>query len=86
MGDAGDDARFVAEAFDPAAWRVHELAREQLDGDGPIESRVASPIDFTHASGAQRGQDFEWAKSGSRNEPHGRRRQKCRQKYSDALS
>ena len=28
MGDARDGARFVAEPFDAAAWRVHELARE----------------------------------------------------------
>ena len=70
MGDARDRACFVAEPFDPAARRVHELAREQLDGDGPIESRIARTIDFTHSPGTERCQDLERAEAGARGEPH----------------
>ena len=70
MRDAGDGASFVAEPFDPAAWRVHELAREQLDGDGPIESRVARTVDFTHSPGTERCQDLEWAEAGAGRETH----------------
>ena len=68
--DAGDGARFVAEPFDPAAWRVQELAREQLDGDGPIQSRIARPIDFAHPAGAKRRKDLERAESGAGARPH----------------
>ena len=71
--DARDGARFVPEPFDPAAWRVHEVAWEQLDGDGPIESRIARAKNFTHPTGAKRCQDLEWAETGSRGEPHMRR-------------
>ena len=78
--DAGDGARFVAEPFNPPAWRVHELAREKLDGNDPIKSRIARTIDFTHPSGAQRRQDLEWAESDSRGEPH-----RDRQEYSDSM-
>ena len=70
MRDAGDDASFVAESFDPAAWRVHQFAREQLDGDGPIESRIARTVDFTHSAGAERCQDLERAEAGAGGEPH----------------
>ena len=74
MGDAGDGARFVAEPFDPAARRVHELAREQLDGDGPIEPRIARTVDFAHSPGTERCQDLERAEAGARGEPHCRGR------------
>jgi hypothetical protein len=67
--DAGDDARFVPEPVDPPARFVHEIAREELDGDDPIESRIARPIDFTHPAGAQRRQDLERAKSIAGGEP-----------------
>ena len=70
MRDAGDGARFVPEPFDAAVWRVHDLAREELDGDGPIESRIARTVDFAHSSGAERCQDLERAEAGSRGEPH----------------
>ena len=70
MSDAGDGAGFVAEPLDPAARRVHELAREQLDGDGPIEPRIARTVDFTHAPGTERCQDLERAEAGARGEPH----------------
>ena len=78
MRDAGDGARFVAEPFDPAAGRVHELAREQLDGDGPIEPRIARTVDFAHSPGTERCQDLERAEAGARGEPHCMgRRQGC---------
>ena len=57
------DASLVAEPFDPAAWRVHELAREQLDGDGPIESRIARTVDLAHSPGTERCQDLERAET-----------------------
>jgi hypothetical protein len=59
MGDSRDGASFLSEAFDPVARRDHQLAREQLDGDGPVESRIASAVDLTHAPGAERGENLE---------------------------
>jgi hypothetical protein len=44
--------------------------RPQLDGDGPIESRVARAVDLTHSTGAERCEDFERAETVSRGEPH----------------
>ena len=70
MCDAGDGAGFVAKPFDSAARRVHELAREELDGDGPIESRIARTVDFTHSPGPEGCQDLERAEAGARGEPH----------------
>ena len=70
MRDARDGASFVAEPFDPATWRGHQLAREELDGDGPLESRIASPVDFPHSPGTERCQDLERAETGARGEPH----------------
>jgi hypothetical protein len=54
MRDACDGAGFVPEAFD--SWIVgrDQLAREELDGDDPLESRIASPVHFTHSPGAER--------------------------------
>jgi hypothetical protein len=60
----------VPEPFDPARWRVHELACEQLDGDGPIEPRIVRSINLAHPTGAKRGQDLEWPETGARGEPH----------------
>ena len=70
MGNAGDGARFATKPFDPAAGRVQELAREQLDGDRPIEPRIACPIHFAHPPGTERRQDLERAKTGAGRESH----------------
>jgi hypothetical protein len=70
MRDARDGASFLSEAFDPVARRGHQLAREQLEGDGPVESRIASPVDLTHSPGTERCQDLEWAEAGAGSEPH----------------
>ena len=70
MGNAGDGARFATKPFDPAAGRLQELAREQLDGDRPIEPRIACPIHFAHPAGTERRQDLERAKAGAGRESH----------------
>ena len=53
-----------------SAGRVQELAREHLDGDRPIEPRIAGPIHFAHPPGAERRQDLERAKTGAGRESH----------------
>ena len=68
--DAGDGAGFVAKPFDSAARRVHELAGEELEGHGPIESRIARTVDLTHSPGPEGGQDLERAEAGAGGEPH----------------
>src|SRR5687767_941734 len=70
MGNAGNSERFATKPFDPAARRVQELARKQLDGDHPIEPRIACPIHFAHPPGTERRQDLEWAKTGAGRESH----------------
>src|SRR5262245_10132319 len=68
VGDARDGASLLAETLD--ADSVHDLAGQELDGNGPIESRITSTIDFPHPSGAKRCQDLKRAEAGSRYEPH----------------
>jgi hypothetical protein len=70
MRDARDRPRFLPEALDPAARRGHELARQDLDGDDSIQSRIAGPVDFAHPPRAERGQDLEGAEAGAGIEPH----------------
>jgi hypothetical protein len=41
-----------------------------LDGDQPIESRIACLPDLTHATGAKRGHKFVWAESVTGREQH----------------
>ena len=74
MREAGDGASFVAEPFDTAVRRVHELVREQLDGDRPIEPRIARTVDFAHSPGTDQCQDLERAEAGAGGEPHCRDR------------
>ena len=50
MRDAGDGARFVAEPLDAADPPRSRLVREDLDGHGPIESRVSRTVDFAHSA------------------------------------
>ena len=38
--------------------RRGQVRRQDLDGDGPLEPRVLSPVDFPHAARADRRQDF----------------------------
>jgi hypothetical protein len=47
-----------------------EIRREDLDGDGPVETRVAGAIDLAHAARAQRDRDFIGAKPSARLEGH----------------
>ena len=63
-------ACFESESFDARVLRVHQFAWEELDGDGPIEARIARSIDFAHSSGAERCQDLKRAEADSRREPH----------------
>jgi hypothetical protein len=70
MSRAGDRARLEAKALDPVPRRVQQLAREELDGDRPVEPSIARSIDFTHAAGTEWCQDLERTEAGAGREPH----------------
>ena len=70
MRDACDDASFVAEPFDPGTWRGHQFARQNLEGDSPLEPRIAGTVDFAHSPGAEWCQDLERAETSAGCEPH----------------
>ncbi len=56
--EGGDDSRFALEAFG-------EVFFGDFDGYDAVEARVAGFVDFAHASGAERSQDFVGAETGS---------------------
>ena len=70
MRDACDDASLVAEPFDPGTWRGQEFTRQNLEGDSPLEPRIAGAVDFAHPPGAEWCQDFERAETSAGREPH----------------
>jgi hypothetical protein len=72
MCDAGYDACFMAEPFDPAIRRVQDFTREELDGDGPIEPGIARAVDLSHSSGTERCEDLERAEADAGSESQGR--------------
>ncbi len=49
---------------------VGELFRENFNSDFAVEAEIAGLVDFTHASGANRGNDFVRAKAGTGRENH----------------
>ena len=53
MGERGDGARLTLEA-QPSLGIRGEIRRQDLDGDGPIEPRVAGLVDLAHAASAER--------------------------------
>jgi hypothetical protein len=51
---------------------VQEFAREELDGDGPIEPGIARAVDLSHASGTERCEDLKSAEADAGGESQGR--------------
>ena len=69
VSEGRDRARFALESL--AELRVGgKDARENLDGDGAVESRVAGPVDLAHAAGAERRHDFVRAEADSGHQGH----------------
>jgi hypothetical protein len=50
---------------------IRQMNGKDFDGDGAVEARVCRAIDFSHASGAQRGNDFVGAEFRASGEGHG---------------
>ena len=46
------------------------MGRENLDGDGAVETRVAGAIDLTHAARSEGREDFEGAEFGASGQSH----------------
>jgi len=70
MIQAGNDFGFALEAL--AARRiVREMVRKNLDGDRAVETRVPSPIHFSHATCANGRKDFVRAKFEAVEQRHG---------------
>src|SRR5262252_8475301 len=59
----------LCESMLPLRTRSGRL-REDLDRDFPSEARVAGPIDFTHAAGAERAQNLVCTETGAGMEWH----------------
>ncbi len=64
-----DDFGFAFEAGAQFSAR-HQLSVQYFDGDRAVQARVASAIDLTHATRAERRFDFVGAKSGARGQSH----------------
>ena len=71
MGDSRDGPRFALKSFELQRGRVSGRC-QNFDGDRTLELGIASVIDLTHASSAQRRQDFVSADSLSNRQRHGR--------------
>ena len=63
-------------ALEPrAALRIaRDVERQHLDGDGPIEPRVAGRVDFAHPARAEQRDDLVRAQAGAAGESDARRR------------
>ena len=60
----GEGAGLALEAGD-AVLVLEELLRQDLDGDVPLELRIAGPIDLSHAPGTERGEDLVRSEAGA---------------------
>src|SRR5262245_3359974 len=69
MTERGEALRFAFEAQSTLRIRGEVLGQD-LDRDDAIQSRIASPIDFAHSSGADGGEDLVWAESSASRETH----------------
>jgi hypothetical protein len=49
---------------------LEELLGKDLDGEVPLELRVARPVDLAHAPRAERGENLVLAQSHARGEAH----------------
>jgi hypothetical protein len=70
VGQLRDRARFAIEAR--AELRVRgQRGRQDLDGDGPVEPRVAGLVDFAHAARANGAEDFVRTEACASGQGHG---------------
>jgi hypothetical protein len=72
MVQAGNRLRFALEPCAPVSVGA-DGRRENLDGNGPIETDVSTTVDFTHPSGADEGLDLVGAEARAGRQRHGRR-------------
>ena len=69
VGQLGDRARLAIEPF--AELRIRgECSGQDLDGDGPLESRISGFLDFTHTAGPEWRDDFIRAEAGANGQGH----------------
>ncbi len=71
MVEGAEDARFLFETLQTIGI-IGERFGKDFDGDGAVEARVASAIDFSHATRADGRNDFVGAKSKALSEAHER--------------
>jgi hypothetical protein len=64
-----EEMSFPLEAREPLLVS-REKIREKLEGYLPAELRVASPVDFTHPTHAEKGRDLEGSESGPSRDRH----------------
>jgi hypothetical protein len=69
MVERGQHLRFAAEPRE-AVGVVRHLREQDLDRDLAMQVRIARPIDFAHAPGAQQGNDFVRAETSAGGERH----------------
>jgi len=50
----------------PQNWIFGEMRRKNFDGDNAVQARVSGAVHFTHATRAQRREDFVRAKASAR--------------------
>jgi len=67
MIQAGDGFRFLFEAL-PQSWIARKVRGKNLDRDGAVQTRIAGPVDLTHATRAKRRDDFIRPETGASGE------------------
>jgi hypothetical protein len=69
MVHGGEELGFALEPGNATAI-ADERVRQDFDGDVPLQTGVASPVDLTHAAGTDGGEDLERPEAGSVCERH----------------
>ena len=69
MRQGGHRLRFALEPFERVAV-VRQMLGEHLDGDVAVESRVVSPVDFAHSTGADECDDLVGPEHRAESERH----------------
>jgi hypothetical protein len=64
VAEGGEGAGLPLEAGD-AVLVLEELFRQDLDGDVPLELRVAGPVDLPHPPRAERGENLPGTETGA---------------------
>jgi hypothetical protein len=69
MIQAGDGLRFLLEALAQCGI-IGKVRGKDLDGDDAVQARVPRAVHFSHASSAERRQDFVRAEASARDQCH----------------